>query len=206
MLRYVIVCGSLQPSSQSLKVSRYLAAELKLLPQTAAADIMDLQAEPLALWDPSVWKSTSQWQQSWEPKRQQLSECDAVIIVTPEYAGMASASIKNFLLFPTDKEVGNKPTLLVAVSASFSGSYPITELRSSGYKNNKLCYLPEHLIIRHAGKVLNENSAANDTKSDQYLRERIAYTLNILAVYAENFKNIRKQAKLLFNEAYSYGM
>jgi hypothetical protein len=39
--------------------------------------------------------------------------------------------------------------LIIAVSGGAGGgAYPVAELRMSSYKNSRICYLPEHLIVR----------------------------------------------------------
>ena len=40
----------------------------------------------------------------------------------------------------------------------------------SSYKNNRLCYIPEHVIVRNVEKVLNGNSEENDSSADAYFR------------------------------------
>ena len=54
----------------------------------------------------------------------------------------------------------------------------------SSYKNNKLCYMPEHLIIRNVESVLNKKPADNNTDADAYFKERIDWALAQLREYA----------------------
>jgi hypothetical protein len=61
----------------------------------------------------------------------------------------------------------------------------------SSYKNSRICYIPEHVIIRHVEKVLNEDQQANDPRSDPYIRERLQWSLNILKQYALALKQVR---------------
>ena len=61
----------------------------------------------------------------------------------------------------------------------------------SSYKNSRLCYIPEHVIIRNVEKVLNENAADNNADADAYFRERIEWSLNILKQYAIALKLVR---------------
>ena len=61
----------------------------------------------------------------------------------------------------------------------------------SSYKNNRLCYIPEHVIVRNVEKVLNGNSEENDSSADAYFRERISWALGILAGYASALKPMR---------------
>ena len=42
----------------------------------------------------------------------------------------------------------SRPCLALSLPAADGGAYVIAELRMSGYKNNRLCWLPENLIAR----------------------------------------------------------
>src|SRR5690606_35647286 len=128
--------------------------------------------------------------------RQELHSCDGFVIISPEWHGMVPAGLKNFLLMWTaGGELAHKPALIVTVSASVGGSYPVAELRMSGYKNNRLCFLPEHLIVRNVGSVFNANSEDNDPKSQQYLSERLLYCLQLLREYALALRQVRDSGK-----------
>jgi hypothetical protein len=81
--------------------------------------------------------------------------------------------------------------LLVTVSSADGGSYPIAELRMSSYKNNRIVYLPEHLIIRFVEKVFNEDPSTNSETAQPYFDDRKAYCLNLLIEYAGAFRQIR---------------
>ena len=89
-------------------------------------------------------------------------------------------------------ELSHKPALIVAVSSADGGSYPIAELRMSSDKNNRLCYMPEHLIIRNVESVLNEKPEDNNTEADNYFRERIEWVLPQLREYAIALKMVRE--------------
>ena len=98
----------------------------------------------------------------WDPVSAELKAADALVVVSPEWGGMATPGVKNFLLNCTADEIGHKPALIVTVSASRGGSYPVAELRMSGYKNNRVAWLPEHVIVQHAGSNLNAPDGAAD--------------------------------------------
>ena len=102
-------------------------------------------------------------------------------------------------------ELGHKPALITAVSAGDGGAYPVAELRMSSYKNNRLCYIPDHLIVRHVEKILNDDASDNDARSDAYYRERIEWTLNLLIGYTEALTNMRQKTQI-FHEKFSNGM
>ncbi len=119
---------------------------------------------------------------------EQLKAADAFIVIAPEYHGMVPAALKNFFLMWGNGELAHKPALLVGVSAAVGGAYPIAELRMSSYKNNRISYMPEHLIIRHVSKVLNPQSTGEE---DETLRQRIDYSVKLLAEYSKAYQSIR---------------
>lgn len=203
-MNYVIICGSQRLNSQSLKVSKYLKQQIELKNTQSKADIVDLGTNPLPLWNEDFWKGTPAWKNVWNPISKILKEANALIIVSPEYAGMVPGGLKNFFLFPNINEIGHKPALIVAVSAGLGGSYPVSELRTSSYKNNKLCYIPDHLIIRKVNDILNgEDQVEND--SDTYYKERIDFSLASLKLYAEAMKPLMK-SEFLKEKKFKNGM
>ena len=110
------------------------------------------------------------------PIKQQLTESDAFIIISPEWHGQVPAGLKNFFLMFNRFELGHKPALIVTVSSADGGAYPVAELRMSSYKNNRLCYIPEQLVLRNIEKILNEKADENtDESADEYFKERISW-------------------------------
>ena len=95
---------------------------------------------------------------------------------------MASPALKIFFVLASKAELAHKPALLVGVSSGLGGSYPISELRSSSFKNNRLCYIPEQLIVRQVNDMLHPGPVVND--NDARLRPRIDYALGVLNHYA----------------------
>ena len=102
-------------------------------------------------------------------------------------------------------ELGHKPALIVTVSSADGGAYPVAELRMSSYKNNRLCYIPEQLVLRNIEKILNEKAEDNDEDADAYFRERISWTLGILRGYALALKAMRESTEI-HNDKFSNGM
>ena len=81
----------------------------------------------------------------------------------------------------------------------------MAQLRMSSYKNNRLCYIPEQLIVRHVESVLNENAEDNDERSDGYLKERLAWSLDLLKGYAVALKAMRATTEV-FHDKFGNGM
>lgn len=189
MLNFVLVAGSSRANSQSAKVAEFLRQRLIEQGHSSAAhcSVINLGAGPLPLWP-------SDDSGPWPQYAEQLKSADAVVIVAPEWNGMACPAIKNFFIYASKAELAHKPGLLVGVSSGIGGAYPISELRASSYKNCRLCYIPEHLIVRHAEQVLNDGAASNE--DDQRLRPRIDYALDILNKYAQALQPVRASIDL----------
>ncbi len=202
-----IISGSHRPDSQSSKVGRHIEQTLIQQELCESCWFYDLGGNPLPLWDEGVWDQDDQhWQPLLQPLRQELHSCDGLVIISPEWHGMVPAGLKNFLLmWAAGGELAHKPALIVTVSASAGGAYPVAELRMSGYKNSRLCFLPEHLIVRKVGSVFNADSADNDPKAQQYLSDRLLYCLQLLREYALALRQVRESGKASL-EVYSTGM
>ncbi|MEM1403873.1 MAG: NAD(P)H-dependent oxidoreductase [Pseudomonadota bacterium] len=202
-----VITGSHRKDSQSEKVGRYAAAMLEKDGLADETYVFSLAGNPLPFWDEGLWTGDPKWQDAIGQLRDELNSCDGFIVVSPEWHGMAPAGLKNFfLLFPGTGELSHKPALIISVSGGAGGgAYPIAELRMSSYKNSRIAYLPEHLIVRNAGKVFNEDSAENDAESHDYLHARLHYCLELLNEYAKAFQSIRASGKASL-ETYTNGM
>jgi len=75
----------------------------------------------------------------------------------------------------------------------------------SSYKNSRICYLPEHLIIRYVDTVFNADPEQNKTSSQEYFDDRLAYCLEMLGEYSKAFIQIRASGKTAL-ENYPSGM
>jgi len=201
-MHVAIICGSHRTPSQSRKVGNWLADRLKML-WSDEVSLFDLGEQALPLWDTGVWKKDEKWTAAWSPIAGVLEQADALVFITPEWSGMATPAIKNFLLLCTSTQVGHKPAMAVGVSASRGGVWPIAELRSSSFKNNHLCWTPEHLVIRDVGEMLEGPEPASE--ADAYIRKRIDYALGILRSYGSALRLVRSSG-VIDHENYPYGM
>ena len=201
-----IICGSHRHESQSEKVARYI--ERTLLEEGHCEDtwLFSLAGNPLPLWEEGIWEGDPAWRERMGPLSEQLASCDGFVIVSPEWHGMVPAGLKNFFLIWTGGgELAHKPALIVTVSVADGGSFPVAELRMSSYKNNRLCYLPEHLIIRYVDTVFNADPADNKESAQTYFEARLSYCLALLKEYAIAFRGIRASGAGSL-EHYSSGM
>lgn len=206
-MNYCIIVGSHRRESQSSKVGKFLAHHLKRVHKGCSVSMIDLRLNPLPLWTEDMWEDNTAAQKLWRPYEKKLAAADALIVISPEWNGMVPAGLKNFFLMVGDGEtpIAHKPALIVAVSAGRGGAYPVVELRMSSYKNTRLVYLPEHVIVRNVEQVLNDLKPDAPEKEDAYIRKRLMHALELLGVYAKAFQQIRKSKKLGLEE-YPNGM
>lgn len=190
-MKISIISGSHRHYSQSEKVARHIEASLK---QHRLADetwLFSLAGNPLPLWDQDLSDGDPAWKERLEPISKHLHDSDAFVVVSPEWHGQVPAGLKNFFLLWGKGELAHKPALIVTVSSGDGGAYPVAELRMSSYKNNRICYIPEQIIVRNVEKVLNDDPAMNNEGADQYFRDRIRYALTLLNEYAVALRQVR---------------
>ncbi|ABV35605.1 NADPH-dependent FMN reductase [Shewanella sediminis HAW-EB3] len=218
-MRLLIVSGSQRAQSQSAKVAKYMSSVATGYSEVSHIELCRFD---LPFWDGEP-ESKSGEGNPWTMISYKVRRADALILITPEWGGMASPLLKNFLLMCDNQDTAHKPALLVSVVSGISGAYPIAELRMNALKNNKLVALPDHLIIRNVTEVLNTNaslaSASLDgeqeieckfeSKREIDLRARIDYSLHMLHQYSGALVEIRNRhdsTPYPKQQEYCYGM
>ncbi|MHB1221034.1 MAG: NAD(P)H-dependent oxidoreductase [Gammaproteobacteria bacterium] len=203
-INYAIISGSTRPQSQSKKVAEFIKQTLLEHTEEALIEIIDLAIDRFPLWDETVWSKGPEWHPNWSAISKKLHKAEAIVIIAPEWGGMVPPQLKNFFQLCSNRELSHKPGLIIGVSSGNSGSYPIAELRMSSFKNTKICYIPDHVIIRDVTNVLNTlELTSND--NDKNIRERMEYALSLLNLYADGFRQIRNH-EIIINSKYPYGM
>lgn len=206
-MHVTLISGSHRNGSQSRKVADYTAATITALaPEHSpehSTDIIDLAGNPLPLWDGQSGKADSATGKVWGDFAVRLAKADALVVISPEWAGMVPPGLKNLFLHASPKEVGHKPAMIITVSAGRGGTYPVEELRTSAYKNNRILYIPDHVIVQNVGNVLNGATPADE--ADGYIRRRIAYSLQVLFAYGEAMKSVRASG-VIHNPEFPFGM
>ena len=190
-MKISIISGSHRTDSQSFKVAGVIERCLKDNQLCEATYLFNLAGNPLPLWDQGIWDGDPDWKARLAPISKELTESDAFVIISPEWHGQVPAGLKNFFLLWGKGELAHKPALIVTVSSADGGAYPVAELRMSSYKNNRICYIPEQIIVRHVEKVLNDDPAKNDESADSYFRGRIKYALTQLKEYGVALRQVR---------------
>ncbi len=204
-MQITIISGSHRIGSQSRKVADHIQRVLLDSGLASRAEVFSLEGNPLPLWDEGVWEGDPQWEARLAPLRELLQASDGFVVISPEWHGQVPAGLKNFFLLAGRNELGHKPALIVTVSAGDGGAYPVAELRMSSYKNNRILYIPEQVIVRHVERVLNPDPADNDAESDAWYRARIRWSLEILCAYARALKPVRESG-VTVNEQFGFGM
>lgn len=201
-MKLLVISGSHRKNSQTAKVAKYINDNKNSFSQSKHIDLCELD---LPFWDAvSDYKSASP---VWKNVAEQINEADALILMTPEWAGTASPLIKNLLLMSDVADTAHKPAMLVGTSSGISGAYPVAELRMNALKNTKLIPVPDYLIVRYIDQVLNMEKAVDE--HDENLRERIRYCLDMLNSYAQAMLPVRKEfhaQSQKLQTKYAYGM
>ena len=179
-MKISIIQGSTRPNSASREVSEYLSSRLTAL--GIESSIVDLHEQRLPLFDAS---EEGEWTQVWDSISRGLTESDGFIFVSPEWDGMMSVGLHNFLHY-TEKELADKPVLAVGVSSGRGGRYPLQQMRIMGYKNKSFVVIPESLFYDLIKQTL-VDGALTDPRSV----ERTDYVLKTLVEYAKALTLVR---------------
>lgn len=207
-MKYTIVVGSQRANSNSAKVGEFLKKRILDLFLESSVYTLDLFQAQLPLFDATIWQGNQEVVDKFAPIKKELEESEGIVVITPEWGGAATPIVKNFFLYATRGLLSHKAGLIVSVSAGQNAAYPVADLRSFTHKNTHICYIPEQLIIRNVGNVLNayEEFDIEDANTDDiYIRERIEYTLKLFNEYTKALKPVRESGLVDLNK-YPNGM
>lgn len=179
-LDILVISGSGRPGSQSLRIARLIEGELAH--RGAAVELFDVHASRLGLWES---EASADELGHLAALRSCAERADALVIVSPEWAGMVPPALKNALLHLTGGQIAHKPVLLVGVSSGRSGTYPIAELRGFAFKNSQALIIPHHVILRGVEGLFAQGLFASSDEASRELGARLDAALTELVVYAE---------------------
>ena len=188
-MKISIICASHRMNSQSKKISNFLQNNLLNMDNKLDSFILDLAVTTLPLWSPEKKNGKGVWGETWNTISNNLNHSDGFILVVPEYGGMATPAAKNIFLLCGNGEFAHKPGLIVSVSSGSGGAYPISELRSSSYKNTHIMWIPENIIIRNVEEF---NPGAHGKNIPEWMDDRIDYVLKLFLTYVVNMRPIRE--------------
>lgn len=204
-MHITIIVGSHRQVSNSAKISSLVSEILSAQDPEIQISTIDLGKNPLPIWDEEVWQKTPKWEEILKPYREILDQTDGLVVISPEYSGMASPALKNFFLFWGENTLAHKPAMLVGVTDSLhNGSYPIAELRSSSYKNTRILYIPDHVIVRSANDL---PGTISEIKDKEQLRtiSRLQHGTKVLIAYTKTLKPMRAETNFDY-EQFAFGM
>ena len=184
-LNVLAVIGSLQRDSVTRVVVREVARRLQAA--GCAVDVLDLQQEPLALYNPDTTHDLPVY-----PDLQaRVHRADVIILGSPDYHGGISGTMKNFLDHFWREFAGK---LFATIVASHEKGLTVTDqLRTVA----RQCYawaLPYGISLIE-GLDVKDGQIASDT-----LRERLDMLVRDLRVYGELLAR-QRQADLAGPEA-----
>lgn len=181
-----VVVGSQRARSFSTRVGRHIGRLLADPVGVVGVETIDLGRTPPPLWDEDLDTPSS-----WRPFAEVLERSDGFVFVVPEWGGMAPPVVKNFfLLCDGTFELADKPALLVGVSSGHGGACPIVELRMSSYKNTRICYIPEQVVVRDVGALF-DGDAFVESPEAKRLEAQLVHALRLLVAYADALTAVR---------------
>lgn len=189
-MKITIICASMRPGSQSLKVSEWLAVHARKL--GSETEVLDLHEADLPMYDDSEDMAVKA-----ETMLAGFAGSDGFVFVSPEWNGTMSQGLVNMLHF-VNHELAHKPVMLAGVSDGRGGHYPLMQMRIMNYKNNHYVISPEALLVQDCKNVLNDHEDAEG--SDGYVKKRADYALKILLKYSESLKSVRDSSVINFKD------
>ncbi|MEQ8602610.1 MAG: NAD(P)H-dependent oxidoreductase [Marivibrio sp.] len=202
MPHVMIVNGSQRPNAESSKVTGFVR-KLAEARADLGCHVLDFTRTSLPMWSDAPEAQEAQ-NAAWAPIRPQIRESLGLVLVAPEWNGMAPPALKNFFLYCTEHELADRPAVIVGVSSGSGGASPATELRLSSYKDTQICYLPEQVIVRRVRDVLNDPDQPA-SEDDAYIRFRLDYALTLLLEYGKALAQVRDAGVRRF-DILPYGM
>jgi NAD(P)H-dependent FMN reductase len=154
-MKIVIVSGSQRPESQTCKVCTYIQNLLNR--KDVDTHLLELGTQPLPL-NSSTEARSQGGKDTIETYLSLLDGADGFVYASPEWSGAATPAIMNALSL-AGSPLSHKPTMLVGVSASRGGSYPIAQMKAFGSKNNKTIFVPDHIIVHNVTDVLESETS-----------------------------------------------
>jgi chromate reductase len=192
-----ILAGSSRANSESARIGAWFASEINGR-DGLSAQLVDFHETPISFVPEEIWGGQDA---NFNAMKSSLVDCDAFVVIAPEWGGAASPVIRNALLFLGSAVFADKPVYLVGISSGRGGLRPILEIRSFSYKNNYACYIPEWLVVTECDKHFT-GDAADD---NDYLVKRARYGIDTLVAYA-NALNTMRTAHPRDLETYQFGM
>ena len=188
-MKLSIISTSHRKNSESKRVADSLKKYIYDIDKMIECFILDMFESEIPLWTTEKKQNAKFWDNRYNKISSELDTSDGFLMVVPEYGGMSAPNSKNFFLLFNNGELFHKPGLIVSISSGNGGAYPISELRSSSYKNSHIMWIPENIIIRNVNQF---SPGKHGELIPSWMDNRIEYSLNLLIKYSEYLKPIQK--------------
>ena len=188
-MKISLISTSHRKKSQSKRIAEILEEIILKINSSVDCYSLDMIESKIPLWTADRKKNIKFWEEEFQTIANELASSDGFIIIVPEYGGMATPNSKNLFLLFNNGELFHKPGLIVSISSGNGGAYPVSELRSSSYKNSHIMWIPENIIIRNVEQFL---PGQHGVLIPTWMDDRIKYSCNLLLKYAEYLKPIQK--------------
>mgnify|MGYP003384701794 len=178
-MNILVISGSPRDNASSLNVANYVNRHLNIMTDVDSR-VFDLNTSTLELWSGDAPID--------ETAKALIAEADGYVFAVPEWHGMVPPAFKN-LFYYFNGLFSHKPAYIIGVSSGTGGRYPITELRSSTYKNSFINYIPISTVLDHVDATIDANG--------QYIAEsdhmalRLDEGLKFLATYTQALATVR---------------
>ncbi len=189
-MKISLISTSHRKKSQSQRISNILKEIILRNHNRIDCYSLDMHESKIPLWTSNRKENLKFWEKDFKNISNELENSDGFIMIVPEYGGMATPNSKNFFLVFNNGELFHKPGLLVSISSGNGGAYPISELRSSSYKNSHIMWIPENIIIRNVEQFSPGN---HGELIPEWIDNRINYACNLLINYSECLKPIQQK-------------
>ena len=189
-MKISLISTSHRKKSQSQRISNILKEIILRNHNRIDCYSLDMHESEIPLWTSNRKENLKFWEKDFKNISNELENSDGFIMIVPEYGGMATPNSKNFFLVFNNGELFHKPGLLVSISSGNGGAYPISELRSSSYKNSHIMWIPENIIIRNVEQFSPGN---HGELIPEWIDNRIDYACNLLINYSECLKPIQQK-------------
>ena len=169
-LRILAVIGSLHRNSVTRTVINHVAKKLQA--DGCSVDVLDLEKEPLALYNPDTSHDTPHY-----PALQtRVERADVILLGTPDYHGSISSAMKNFLDHFWHEFAGK---LFTTIVASHEKGLTVTDqLRTVA----RQCYA---WALPYAVTFVEKADMKDGQIASDALRERVEMLVRDVRVYGE---------------------
>ncbi len=178
-MNILVISGSPRANSSSLNVAKYVSTQLDQQ-EGVENRIFDLNECTLPMWSGDAVMDDN--------AKELIQWAHGFVFVVPEWHGMVPPAFKNMFYY-FNNLLAHKPAYIIGVSSGTGGRYPITELRSTTYKNSFINYIPLSTVVDNVDELI--NAEGEMTANSEHMAQRIDEGLQFLNVYTHALLQVR---------------